>query len=158
MTYESLLEKISMLRGESAPFPEDLEAFLADFIPNHLAKHDTFQDVFEVTESEMDSLYAQAFEAYQRGAVERSLELFRILIILNPFRPAYWLGLAGSFERLGYWEKALHPYSVLTFLEPKDPSFHERAAMCYSKLGQHDQEKLALEQAKRLKNGETAYV
>ena len=151
MKLEALIEKIRNKRGESAPFPDNMEGFLEDFIPNKLFKEETFQKAFEVSEQEMDGLYQEAYFLYQKKEFKKAAHVFRALIILNPFRPHYWLGLGGSLQLLKDYEKALQAYGVLVFLSPEDPAPHLHAYECYQALGIPEEAQKALEEAQSLK-------
>jgi type III secretion system low calcium response chaperone LcrH/SycD len=150
MKFEELLKEIGRKRQEVSPFPDDYDAFVADFIPNKLLQKETFQKVFDVSEEKMEEIYQEAYFLYQKGEYEVASHVFRGLVILNPFRPPYWLGLGGSLQLSGEYEKALHAYGVLVHLSPDDPAPHQHAYECYTALGNQEDAELALFEAKQL--------
>jgi type III secretion system low calcium response chaperone LcrH/SycD len=151
MKFEKLIKVLQEKRGDSSLFPEDFDTFIGDFIPNKLFKEDTFQKAFEVSEEKMEEIYQEGFFLYQRGEYEKASHVFRGLIILNPFRPHYWLGLGGSLQLSKDYEKALYAYGVLVHLSPEDSTPHQHAYECYKALGNEKEAELALKEAAALK-------
>jgi len=155
---DELIKRLSEERGESDVMPEDFEAFLKDFVPNHLLKEDTFQKAMGVTEEEMRAIYREAYFHYQKEEYEKASHLFRALAILNPFRPEYWLGLGGSLQLMKEFAKAVEAYGVLVHLSPEDPTPHQHAYECYQELGNKDDAELALKEVERLSQPERPYA
>src|SRR5262245_36895773 len=108
MKLNELIRRISLDRKEEFPFPEDLETYLEDFIPNTLLKNETLQQAFGVTPYEMEEIYTEAYAFYQDDNYLESSTGFRWLVLLNPFKPHYWMGLAASLQLMQKYEKALH--------------------------------------------------
>lgn len=148
--FDDLVEKLRKRRSEHDPFPEDLDAFLQDFIPNKLLKEETFQKAFEVDEEQMEKLYREGYFLYQKELYNDAVHRFRALVILNPFRPSYWLGLGGALQLSGEFEKALHAYGVIVHLSPEDPAPHRHAYECYTALGNQEEAQKAFEEMEHL--------
>jgi type III secretion system low calcium response chaperone LcrH/SycD len=131
---KDILEKIAELCGTEAPFPENLDRFLDDFIPNPFLKDDILQIAFGVTDEEMKELYHAGYLLYQKKNYKDALEHYRLLAILDPFRQKYWMGYAACLQLLKEYETALHGYAVAALLEEKDPICHYHAHECYLAL------------------------
>lgn len=151
MKFENLIKELQEKREEGALFPEDFDAFIGDFVPNKLLKEETFQRAFDVSEEKMEEIYQEGYFLYQRCEYEEASHVFRGLIILNPFRPHYWLGLGGALQLAKEYEKALYAYGVLVHLSPEDPTPHQHAYECYRALGNQEEAELALKEATSLK-------
>ncbi len=147
MKLKELIQRISVQRKEDHPFPEDLDSYLEDFVPNVLLKSETLQEAFEVTGREMEELYKEGFDHYQTDRYTDSGTVFRWLVTLNPFMIKYWMGLAASQQLLNQDEKALHSYAVAAFLDPESPMPHYHAYECYESLNNKEDAKKALDLA-----------
>lgn len=147
MKLKELLRRIALNRKEEYPFPENLETYLEDFIPNTLLKSATLQQAFEVSNYEMEEIYVEAYSNYQEENYIESCTAFRWLVLLNPYWARNWMGLAASLQLLKKHEKALHAYAVAALLENHNPYPHFHAFECYRALENHEEAEKALELA-----------
>ena len=147
---EELIQRIGKERGENNPFPDDFEAYLEDFIPNSLLKSDTLQIAFNISDHAMEEIYAEAYGFYQSECYQAASNGFRFLIILNPYRPRYWLGLGACLQLLKRYEKALQTYAIVTLLDSKNPAPHLYASEVYKLMGDEQEATIALQLAKEL--------
>lgn len=114
----------------------------------------TLQETLRLPPQEMDRLYKEAYRAYQAEDYEASSTLFRRLVLLNPFDPSYWMGLAASLQLLSSFEEALRAYALVALLDPENPSPHLHASECYHDLGDEKEMRKALKLAFDLSSGE----
>jgi type III secretion system low calcium response chaperone LcrH/SycD len=147
MKLKELIARLSANRQEDFPFPDNLEEYLEDFIPNTLLKSETLQKAFGVSNYEMEEIYKEAYDQYQDDCYLESATHFRWLVLLNPFVSKYWNGLAASLQLLAKHEKALHAYAMVALLEKDNPYPHFRAYECYEKMGNPEEGAKALELA-----------
>ncbi len=147
MKLKQLITRIGLNRKEEFPFPEDLEAYLEDFVPNTLLKSETLQKAFEVSNYDMEAVYTEAHAFYMKDNYLESATAFRFLVLLNPFVAKYWLGLGASLQLLQKYTKALHSYAIVALLEIKNPYPHFHAFECYLGLGDQQEAQKALEDA-----------
>ena len=147
---EEVIARVGKVRGENNPFPDDFETYLEDFIPNKLLKSETLKLAFDITDHEMEELYAEAYGCYEEDAFKAASNGFRFLIILDPFVPRYWMGLGASLQLLERFEKALQAYAVVTLLVSKNPAPHLYAHECYKAMGEEKEAELALQLAKEM--------
>ncbi len=158
MKLKELLQKIAVNRREEHPFPEDLDAYLEDFIPNTLLKSDTLQIAFGVTNEEMEVLYKEAYTFYTKEDFTEATTEFRYLVILDPFTKKYWLGLAACLQVQEFYEKALHSYAMAALLDGEDPYPHFYAYQCYEKSGNQEDAQKALQLAYERTEGRALFV
>jgi type III secretion system low calcium response chaperone LcrH/SycD len=157
MKLKELIRRIALNRREESPFPEDLETFLEDFIPNTLLKSETLQRAFDVSGYEMEEIYSETYTFYQEDNFLEASTGFRWLVLLNPFVEKYWMGLAASLQLLEKYEKALHAYAICALLESENPYPHFHAFECYVALKDKEEAEKALSLAFKRTIGKAAY-
>lgn len=149
MKLQQLIERIALDRKEEFPFPDDLESYLDDFIPNTLLKSETLQQAFGVSAYQMEEVYAESYTFYLDERYLDASTGFRMLVLLNPFVFKYWMGLGASLQMLEKDEKALHAYAVSSLLESDNPFPHYHAFECYRRQNNETEALKALELAYR---------
>lgn len=152
MILNELLEKVSK-HPESKQVAFD--AYLEDFIPNQLLKSPSLKIAFGITEGEMNELYKQGYEEYQKKRYTSAKEAFRWLIILDTFEEKYWLCYAATQKMLGDYEKALYSYAMVTLLDDKNPDPHFHAFECYRMMKNETEAKKAFEKYQSVKKGQS---
>lgn len=135
MRLRAVIAKIAAFKG--VPTPEDVDAFLDECVPA-IVTSETFQQAFGITEAEMEGLYAEGYEFYQKDHFTEALAPFRMLVYLNPFVIKYWMGLGATLQLVERYENALKCYSVAAMLDCNDPYPHFHAYECY--MGLHNEE------------------
>ncbi len=149
MKLKTLLRRIALQRKEDFPFPDDLESYLADFVPNALLKSESLQRAFGISNYEMEKLYEEAYAYYENEQYLKAVTVFRWLVLFNSYEPKYWMGFAASEQLLERYEKALHAYAVVSLLESENPYPHYHAYECYMLLDNKEDADKALALAKR---------
>ena len=144
MKLKTLLRRIALQNQEKFPFPDDIESYVEDFIPNILMKSESLQCAFGISSYEMEKLYEEAFEYYAADCYLDSLTVFRWLVLFNSYEAKYWMGFAANQQLLQRYEKALHAYAVASLLDIKNPYPHYHAFECYRLLNNKDDAKKAL--------------
>jgi len=147
---EEVIARVGKMRGEDNPFPDDLDAYLEDFIPNKLLKSETLKLAFDIPDDEMEELYAEAYTLYADDEFKAASNGFRFLIILDPYQPRFWMGLGACLQLLQRFEKALQAYAVVTLLDHTNPAPHLYAHDCYKAIGNEKEALIAIELAKEL--------
>lgn len=142
-----LLKRISWQRQEVDPFPDDLEAYLDNFLPNDIMKHDTLQKAFKISTNDLERIYSETYQEYLQENYKESSFGFRWLVFFNPFISKFWFALAASLQMEKNYLKALHAYSVSAILRPEDPYPHYYAYICYIALNNDEEANKALELA-----------
>jgi len=157
MRLKTLLRRIALQRREEFPFPDDIESYVADFIPNILMKSETLQIAFGISNYEMEKLYEEAFEYYENDRYLDSITVFRWLVLFNSYEMKYWMGFAANQQLLEQYEKALHAYAVASLLDSEDPYPHYHAYECYMLLNNKEDADKALKLAYQRCDGKAAY-
>lgn len=157
MRLKELLKRLALNNSKEFPHPENLETYLADFVPNVLLKSETLQVAFAVSSYEMEEIYTEAYAYYQDDNYLESSTAFRWLVLLNPFTAKYWMGLAASLQLLEKYEKALHAYAVAALLDSDNPYPHFHAFECYAALKNKEDAEKALELSYKRTIGKAAY-
>lgn len=77
-----------------------------------------------------ESLYATAFDHYEREEYTRASELFLQLLSMKPFEERFWKGLASCRQMEQSYPEALQAWSVVAVIADPDPMPHFHAAEC----------------------------
>lgn len=157
MKLKSLLRRIALQRKEDYPFPDDIESYLEDFVPNILMKSETLQQAFGITNYEMEKLYEEAHAYYEDDSYEEALIVFRWLVLFNVYEAKYWMGFGASEQLLERYEKGLHAYAVAALLDSDNPYPHYHAYECYMLLNNKEEADKALKLAYQRCDGKVAY-
>lgn len=144
---EALLAK--KIRSSSY-YSDHFETCVQNFVLEKLAHNETLQKAFDLTAQEMEVAYAEAYNYYQADDYLKACEQFRMLTILNPFEPKYWIGLGASQQLLGNYQAALEAYAVHVFLDSNNPYPHFYAYQCLMVQQELDEAKKALAKAREL--------
>ncbi|ANH78814.1 SycD/LcrH family type III secretion system chaperone [Candidatus Chlamydia sanziniae] len=151
LTY--LLDKIASICKQDFPFPDDLEKYLENYVPNKDLPLDTYQKIFKVSFEDLERVYKEGYHAYLNKQYQESCQIFRWLVFFNPFVSKFWFSLGASLHMDKQYSQALHAYGVTAILRDKDPYPHYYAYICYTLLSEEEEAEKALELAwKRAKD------
>lgn len=128
-------------------FSPQLEECIANFVTDSWMKEETFQKACNISILELEMLYADAFQFYQKNLFSESCELFRLLVLIDPFVEKYWLGLGATLQMDGRYEEALKSYGVVACLDETSPYPYYYSAECLEKLNRSEESKDALKKA-----------
>lgn len=120
---------------------EQMNTLIHDF----LANNKTFKDVRGITDKEMESIYAIAYNFYNHGKFDRANDLFTALCQMDTYQSKYWIGLGAARQMQKKYEKAIDAYGMATLFDTKNPFPAFYAAHCCMKLKDHDRAIQALE-------------
>lgn len=154
MKLRQLIEKIAKEKGAAGFCPDAIEKTALDMMPEILLKSDTLQMAYGIPDEDMEALYAEGYSFYEEGNYVQSADVFRWLVLFNPFAFRFWMGLGASQQLLQLHEKALHSYAVAALLDASTPYPHLYAFDCYSQLGDQEEavKALALAEVRALEN------
>ncbi len=131
----------------STPKEEEL---LSDFFES-LGKgeiSDSFQRLLGFSDNSIECLYGVAYTYYNQGKFTEGEQLFRLLVLVDPLKKKYWMGLAGSQHLNEHFDDALQSYAMAGLLEGGgDPYPHFHAADCYVSLENYPEAIKALDAA-----------
>lgn len=109
-----------------------------------------------VSEKEEKALYTSAFSLYAREEYRKASCVFTRLVLINPFSPFYWKGLAASKQMARDYEASAHAWALSLLLDPDDSQSHLYAAACLSKMGEEKEAALAVKLSSSLSSSEGA--
>lgn len=95
----------------------------------------TVKDMLGITEDSIESLYGQAYLLYNTGRYRDAIQVFRLLIMLNPLESKYIMGLGASLHMLKEYKAAAATYALVSTLDPENPIPHYHSSDCYIQMG-----------------------
>lgn len=104
-------------------------------IVEQVAEGACLQDVLEIPDSGVDSLYKGAKYFYEQQLYEEASIVFTILSLLQPAQPIFWLGLGNSEYFLSRYKQALMAYTLASHVDNHEPQYHILAARCHQVMG-----------------------
>ncbi len=111
--------------------PEEVRAIMAG-----LDDGLTNADLAGITGDQLESLYALGHSLYVTGQHQDSGTIFQALCLYDYTQPRFWMGLAGSQQAIGEYQKAVDAYSMAAVADGmKDLSPFYYAAICFLKMG-----------------------
>lgn len=103
---------------------------------NIMEKGMFLKDAMGLSGEMVEAIYSFAYHLYSIGKYEEAMQIFRLLIMLDPLQPRFPLGLAACFHMLKDYHCAASSYMLCTLLDGNDPLPHYHAADCYTELKQ----------------------
>ena len=140
-TIEEVIEQLA-LEGEEAGVTKEAITTLAS---NIMEKGMLPKDAMGLSQEMVDGLYSFAYRLYNTGKYDQAMQLFRLLIMLDPTMGKYMLGLAACFHMQKEYEEAATCYILCSLVDDKDPIPHYHTSDCYMQLGKNDLAIKALE-------------
>jgi Flp pilus assembly protein TadD len=107
-----------MKRTEEAM--EALSKEVLEKVADVMSGKTTLREIKGLTDAQMEMLYGTGYALYQAGRCKDAVDVFQILCLYDPYVARYWLGLAGSLERLGRFVPAAVAYRMLLGIEPEN--------------------------------------
>ncbi len=101
---------------------------------------------------QQERLYSISYGLYEAGNYIKAANFFSCLIFHNPFDIRFWKGLAAAKQMEPDYQAALHAWSILALLAPRDPLSHFHAAECFISMGNKTEALKALVCAEKLPN------
>jgi type III secretion system low calcium response chaperone LcrH/SycD len=128
--------KVAGIQNLSGDFKEDIMQYFAEC--------GIFQDLLEVGDDFMVTLYALAHQAYQNNKYKEATQMFSVLCMMNHLERKYWLGLGASLQMEKKYTSALECYGLAVLLNYKEPDAHLYTAECMLALGNKEEVKSVL--------------
>lgn len=91
----------------------------------------TPKDVLNMSDVQLEGLYAQAYNFYQTGRYKDAVQIFRLLMMFNPNEAKYCLGLAACYHLLKEYDNAVQIYTMLSIIETENPIPFYHMSDCY---------------------------
>lgn len=124
----------------------------------------TLKDIRCVSDETMSSIYAFAYDFYQRGRLDEAETFFRFLCIYDFYNPEYIMGMAAVYQLKKQYDQACDLYAVAFALADDDyrPMFYtgqcQLALQRLNKARQCFEEVLAHSDNEMLKTRARAYL
>lgn len=103
------------------------------------------KDVLNISDQHMETLYAIAYNYYQKNKYEDAKKLFTLLCNYDPLKYKYWEGVSATARLLNQPQEAIMAYGALLQLQPMKISYYNELAECLLKLNQKDNAKQCCE-------------
>lgn len=97
----------------------------------HLEEGGTFQEILDLDDEAMNSLYADAYTLLQNGEHSNAADAFLCLTTLNPYISIYWIGLGLAEQAHRACHAALVAYAMAIVCDEKNPVPYYYAAYCH---------------------------
>jgi type III secretion system low calcium response chaperone LcrH/SycD len=85
----------------------------------------------DIPQEQIDGLYALAHSLYSSGKYDDSCNLFRLLVMIDPFEYKYTFGLAACLQMEKKYLDSATAYLMAASIETTNPMPHYHAAECY---------------------------
>lgn len=105
------------------------------------------QNAMGMSNEMVEGLYGQAYRLYNTGKYQDAMQMFRLLVMINPSDPRYTLGLAASMHLLKEFKSAIELYTVCSILDAESPIPLYHISDCYLQTQDKLSAMIALEMA-----------
>lgn len=122
----------------------------AEALQKYFQEGGTWQELLELSSDEAESIYAVAYDHYEKEEWDKSIAAFSTLIQLNPYEPKYWMGIAAVMQMKKDYEEAIAAYQLVLSFDERHIQAHFGSAQCFYVQGQIEKCKEHLEKVKSL--------
>lgn len=131
-----------MSQNVKVTITEETVAAIFDAIQNGA----NLADYCNITQDQLENLYAMGFNLYTVGNYQDALTVFEALTLYNNLDIRFWMGLGGARQGLGDYEGAVDAYSMGATIEAfNNPEPFLYCARCFIKLGKREEALTTLE-------------
>lgn len=138
------------------------ETLTKSFIENTLEKmkreNITLQQALKIDDSLTEELYALAFSHYSQGRYEEALQLFQLLLGLNPRSAKYHFGMGSAHYQLHHYKDATVNFVLALSFDPSDPQAAYYASECFAKEGEKEAALHCLDLVEQIAGDQTAHA
>lgn len=103
------------------------------------------KDAMGLSDAMMEGMYSFGYRLYNTGKYDQAIQLFRLLVMLDPTQAKFSLGLAACFHMMKDYKNAATTYVLCSIIDGKDPLPHYHASDCYIEMHQPELAIAALE-------------
>jgi len=121
-----------------------------------LAEGGSLQEVLEISDETLDTLYQVARHVYEQQHYEEASGIFCFLSLLNPSYTLFWIGLGNSEYFLGKYSEALLAYSFSVQTDDTNPFGHIYCARCHIALHNNSAAEIATASAEMVAQDQKA--
>lgn len=120
---------------------EKTEERLTQFLTENLAE---LRDAIGLNDGEVEALYAQAYDYYQTGQYEESVNAFATLTQLSHLEKRFHTGYGASLQCMGLYTDAIRAYMTASTLDLSDPEPTLNIGYCLMQLKLYEDAKNTL--------------
>ncbi len=95
---------------------------------------ETEKEEIVLSDDECEGLYSMGHNLYESGRYQDAINIFRFLMMTNPYEYKYTFGLAACMQMEKDYHEATSCYLLAATLKPDQPLPHFHSAECYLKL------------------------
>jgi len=126
-----MLNSIMDMAKEDSP---KMQEGFGTVIDNIMNKGMLPQHAVGIDDTDMEKLYAQAYQLYQTGKYDDARNVFASLLGINAMEPKYLFAHAACSHMLGEYDLAAKTYTHTSMLDADNPIPYYHSADCYIKL------------------------
>lgn len=93
-------------------------------------KGGTWQDVFQFSDFEIEEIYKQGYDFYQKGAFEDAKKAFLGLIHINPYSARNWFSFACVLQAEKQYKEALAAFDICLTIEDENTAAFFYSGQC----------------------------
>lgn len=118
--------------GEQVNKAESNQEKSVNLLANEFLKNGHMpKDILNLSDRQVEGLYAQGYNFYQTGRYKDALQIFRLLIMLNANESKYVLGLAACLHLMKEYKNAIDSYTLCSILDPESPIPYYHMSDCF---------------------------
>ncbi len=107
---------------------------LSALVDNVLLQGMPFKDALGVSNAKIEAIYSQAYQMYNSGKFTDAIQLFRLLLVLEPMESKHYMGLAACQHMIKEYENAIKAYGFAGIIDPQTPVPFFHASDCYLQM------------------------
>lgn len=133
--------------------PDEVKTALEGIKHKVLQEGKSPREAMGLSEPMMEGIYGYGYRLYNTGKYLQAIQLFRLLVMLDPTSTKYLFGLAAAYHMNKDWLTAGMCYSLTSLIDPKSPLPFFHASDCYYRIQDLNMAKQCLESCLRACQG-----
>jgi type III secretion system low calcium response chaperone LcrH/SycD len=111
-----------------------VEESLTNLTSKMLKQGLTPKDAMGLSSQLLEGIYAQAYRLYNTGKYAEASHLFRTLIMMDPTKAKYVLGLGACFHMLKEYKNAISTYTMSSIIDGQNPIPFYHSSDCFIQM------------------------
>lgn len=125
--YDAIM-KVS--EGDAPKVEKGMDALMSNILDKGMMP----KDAAGIQDSDVEPIYAQAYQLYNMGKYKDARSVFGSLCMVDATQPKFMFGHAACSHMMGEYETAAGMYMHMAMSSPDDPIPYYHASDCYIKL------------------------
>lgn len=118
--------------------PEEIKQAVEKLTTDIYEKGMLPKDAIGLSDGMIEGMYSFGYRLYNTGKYDKAVQLFRLLVMLDPTQEKFSLGLAACFHMMKNYHNASTTYLLCGIINNEDPLPHFHASDCYVEMQQPD--------------------